>query len=59
MDATTGDGFNTLAGYIFGANERRESMNMTTPVYTKVRELPWRSLELPSAAHDRRSESPH
>jgi len=34
-DATTGEGFNTLAGYIFGANERRESMNMTTPVYTK------------------------
>jgi len=34
-------------------------MNMTTPVYTKVRKPPWHSLELPSAAHDRRSESPH
>lgn len=33
-DVTTGDGFNTLAGFIFGGNEREEKMNMTTPVYT-------------------------
>ena len=33
-DVTTGDGFNTLAGFIFGNNEKEEKMNMTTPVYT-------------------------
>lgn len=33
-DVTTGDGFNTLAGFIFGKNEKEEKMNMTTPVYT-------------------------
>ena len=29
-----GDGFNDLAGYIFGGNEGGESMAMTTPVYS-------------------------
>ncbi|KAK9824687.1 hypothetical protein WJX72_012392 [[Myrmecia] bisecta] len=27
-----GDGFNTLAGYIFGGNDKRAKMEMTTPV---------------------------
>lgn len=26
--------FRTLAGYLFGGNDRKESMNMTTPVFT-------------------------
>jgi hypothetical protein len=26
--------FNSLAGYIFGGNQRREKMAMTTPVFT-------------------------
>eukprot|EP00667_Euglena_gracilis_P009237 EG_transcript_9377 len=30
----SGSGFNTLAGYIFGGNTSKKSMNMTTPVYT-------------------------
>ncbi|QDZ18762.1 SOUL heme-binding protein [Chloropicon primus] len=33
-DVTTGEGFNALASFIFGGNDRKESMNMTTPVYT-------------------------
>ena len=31
---TTGEGFNALASFIFGGNDKKESMNMTTPVYT-------------------------
>lgn len=31
----SGDGFNRLAGYIFGGNEENVSMSMTTPVYTE------------------------
>ena len=30
----SGDGFNTLAGYIFGNNKDSMSMSMTTPVFT-------------------------
>ena len=33
-EVTTGEGFNTLAAFIFGKNSREEKMNMTTPVYT-------------------------
>ena len=33
-EVTTGSGFNTLASYIFGGNEREEKMSMTTPVFT-------------------------
>jgi hypothetical protein len=31
-----GDGFNDLAGYIFGGNNRKSSMEMTTPVYSNA-----------------------
>lgn len=31
---TAGDGFNDLAGYIFGGNNRSSKMEMTSPVYT-------------------------
>ncbi|GMH48460.1 hypothetical protein TrLO_g4546 [Triparma laevis f. longispina] len=33
-DSASGEGFNTLASYIFGGNERDEKMQMTTPVLT-------------------------
>ncbi|WZN63488.1 SOUL heme-binding protein [Chloropicon roscoffensis] len=33
-DVTSGNGFNELAGFIFGGNDRKETMSMTTPVYT-------------------------
>ena len=29
-----GGAFNTLAGYIFGKNDRQQKMSMTTPVFT-------------------------
>jgi hypothetical protein len=31
----SGGGFNELAGYIFGGNEAKESLEMTTPVFTQ------------------------
>ena len=30
-DVTSGNGFNELAGFIFGGNDRKETMSMTTP----------------------------
>lgn len=33
-------GFNTVAGYIFGKNEKGEKMKMTTPVYTETNNEP-------------------
>lgn len=33
-------GFNTVAGYIFGKNEKGEKMKMTTPVYTEMNSEP-------------------
>lgn len=32
----SGAGFNDLAGYIFGGNQQKMSMEMTTPVFTRV-----------------------
>ena len=32
LDEATSEGFRRLAGYIFGGNQRRESLAMTTPV---------------------------
>ncbi|GBF95132.1 hypothetical protein Rsub_07716 [Raphidocelis subcapitata] len=34
----SGSGFNTLAGYIFGGNKEKESISMTTPVFSEVTE---------------------
>ena len=31
-----GSGFNTLAQYIFGGNQQKVSMDMTTPVFTRA-----------------------
>lgn len=36
--AAAGDGFNDLAGYIFGGNNRGSKMEMTSPVYTSARQ---------------------
>lgn len=35
--AGSGEGFNTLAGYLFGNNTQERSMSMTTPVNIDVR----------------------
>ena len=33
--AASGSGFQELAGYIFGGNQSKQSMEMTTPVFNK------------------------
>ena len=39
FDAASNEGFRRLAGYIFGGNQRRESLAMTTPVAVESERL--------------------
>lgn len=39
LDEATSEGFRRLAGYIFGGNQRRESLAMTTPVAVESERL--------------------
>jgi len=48
---TSGSGFRTLAGYIFGGNERKESIAMTSPVVMEFGDKSKMKFMVPSGYH--------